>query len=360
MRGIRYIVLSAALLLSLSGCRRMLWVYTDEYRQVELLTDWSLCEERPGGMTAWFMADDRSGTSRRLTTAEVDRTMLNLPRGKFTGVVVDWSPDEYGGQEFVGMSVPDEALVRVREADPQPAADEDLYGAKSVPVGMGVRRMAGSDRYIVSSVPEPMCADTLKNVRIVTGAEGDLIPWTQKDTYGQTLILQTLESQPRPITWRLRILVYVRGINYMKSVRGSIAGLSEGNRLAELRHSEDPCLHALNQWETRNAMSEVGTIATTIYTFGLPEDAGTKASEALPALRMNLQFLLRDNKTVLNYHYDLGSDVVTIYEDQMVVRIDIPIDYPCPDLPYVDGDGEAGFDAVVTPWEDGGNADIRF
>jgi len=37
--------------------------------------------------------------------------------------------------------------------------------------------------------------------------------------------------------------------------------------------------------------------------------------------------------------------------------VDIPIEL-APDLPYVMAKGGTGFDATVTPWENGGSADV--
>ena len=84
MRKIRHIdkiLLLAGCVVLVAAClRRPLWVYTDEYRQVELITDWSLCDDTPDGMTAWFSKEDCQGKNRHLTTDEVTHTWLNLPK----------------------------------------------------------------------------------------------------------------------------------------------------------------------------------------------------------------------------------------------------------------------------------------
>lgn len=339
--------------LLLSACtRRQLWVYTDEYRQVELFTDWEEAEAVPDGMTAVFMNENLSGQYRQITTAEIQHTWLNLPNGTFTGVVFDWSPSEYGRQAFLGLSRPDS--IRVQARDAYHALNEVLYGPDAVPDGMPVRWDATLDEFVVSQIPEPMNADTLHHVVIDTGVEGDLIPWEQKDSYGNTLTIYALYAYPKPIIWRVHVLVYVRGIMYMDSMQASLAGLADGIMLSDLRHTASPCLHALDDWESRRTLEEVGTVSTTICSFGLPGTGGAD----LPPLRLNLQFLLRDLETRVNYHYDLTENEVTVFPDDRVIRIEIPIDYPCPDLPYVDAKGSAGFDADVTPWVDGGNANV--
>ena len=116
-------------------------------------------------------------------------------------------------------------------------------------------------------------------------------------------------------------------------------------------------------------MDNTGIIAATINTFGLRETlTEEEAREYVKTVseighdnpflfRLNLQFLLRDNRTVLNYHYDVALDRIEVYPDQRVLRIEIPIEFG-PDLPYVEAEGSAGFDAEVDPWVDGGSADI--
>ena len=313
----------------LSSCRRDLWVYTDELRQVELITDWSEATEVPDGMTWWFMNDNLSGQNRHNKTSDVTHTWLALPRGTFTGIIFDYSPEEYAHIEFLGMTRPDKALAHLPAAADQPLPDDELYGPKSVP-------------YYLHGVP--------------LNPEGNGM----------------IEAQPHPIVWQLHVKVAVKGLQYMYSVRASVAGLADGCWLSTLRHTSTPCLQALDNWQTQNAWTDrVGYITTSVHTFGLIDTDMPPSSESTflsrsgevvhydEHLRLNLQFMLRDRQTVLNYHFDLGSDCITVEEDQLIVNIDIPIDYPegIPDLPYVDEVDASGFDATVTPWADGGTAD---
>ena len=355
-----FIMLTAVLVvLALSGCRRDLWVYTDDIRQVELYTDWSRCDSRPDGMTAWFISNDNDGRNRRITTAEVEHAWLNLPRGRFTGIIFDWSPAEYANQEFVGMTRPDSALVKVRPATVQPAADEELYGVKAVPGNMPIPLVESTGMHLLCVTPDPMCADTLRNVEIVTGVDGDLVKWKDRDEYEESLVHQTFHCQPQPITWNLRIMIRIKGAQYLHSVQATVAGLAEGTWLGSLRHTSTACLHPLEGWTVRGIDENVGVLTTDIHTFGLPEDPETRAGEETTEyapLRLNLRILLRDEETVLYYHFDVSPEELTVIEEQLVARVDIPIGM---DLPYVDAKGAAGFDASVTPWENGGDADVN-
>ena len=386
IRPIGPIILLALLLLA--SCRRDMWVYTDEYCQVALHTDWSQATETPGGMTWWFMADDHSGRNRRGTTADVTYTPLSLPRGQFTGVVFDYSPAEYAHIEFLGMTRPDSALAHISPSADQPLPNDHLFGPPAVPdyIQGLPQSPANNGMYLLSAEPETLNADTLQNVVVTTGLDEDLVPWQDRDKYVATVIETNLYAEPRPVIWKLYVRVPVRGANYMHSLYGTIVGLTDGFWLVPLRHTSTPCMQLLDRWSLQLNADSLSHLTASVNTFGLtdpdmpmsPADTRRSATRADDSasdhqddnttesewkrysgrLRLNLQFTLRDEATVLNYHYDLGEDCVTILENKLIVSIDIPDDYPnLPDLPYVDVKGGTGFDATVTPWGEGGSAD---
>jgi hypothetical protein len=75
---------------------------------------------------------------------------------------------------------------------------------------------------------------------------------------------------------------------------------------------------------------------------------------------LNLRILLRDQKTVVYYHFDLG-DEISVYDDQLVLRIDLDDNFNGhPVLPEVDALNGAGFGGVVVPWEEGPKVDVVF
>ena len=115
------IAAAAALLLLSTGCeRRELWVYQERYAQVELDIDWrnyfrewGISQDTqinptaepaadPDGMTVYFFPRD-GRKSYRYTTAQVRHFETYLSKGEYDGLVIDYSPEEFGYQEFVGM-----------------------------------------------------------------------------------------------------------------------------------------------------------------------------------------------------------------------------------------------------------------
>ncbi len=366
----------AMMAILLSGCRRDLWEYANDKHEVLLETDWTEATERPGGMTWWFIREDGSGMNYHAKTGNVTQAWINIPRGWYEGVVFDYSTDEYAHQEFVGMDQPSTAMVRLLPSADQPSEGEELFGDKAVEgFAYGIETNEATGLYMLAAEPEVMNADTLRHQLIQNGNDDIYVKWDgdeHLDTTTSTVIKQTLHAKPRPIVWQLKVRVELKGYQYMGDVRATVAGLADGCYFFPLRHSGNPCLQYLGSWGGEAINDSVGYIATTVNTFGLSQvenpivatsraDGDTYMIEYMEKLRLNLQFLLRDGKTIKDYHYNVNEGSITIDNNELVVIIDIPIDYPgsggAPNLPPVAGNEPASFDAIVSPWEEGATAD---
>ena len=368
------------------SCRRPLFVAGDDYYSAVLHTDWRNYQSYdPDGMTVWFFPVEEEENSYRKTTADVRRLDFYLPSARYTGVVVDYSPDEYSRQEFIGMDRASTALVKATPSGYQPDSVEALFGAgcfhKEFPVVT-----AATGLYEVTNQPEKMALDTLRNMWVDGGQYGYYIPYEERDTYQENLVVQNFYAYPVSPLWKLRIRIYVTGLEYLYDLTGSIAGLADGRYLALNRTTETPCLVSLEGWDSQRVSKKDGYVSLTIDTFGLPGNlhpvtmmtnpgneteprtqmkpsaviadwAGTEEI-ADEDVRLNLKFLLRDRVSTVYYHYDVGRRIVS-YDDELVLRIDLGQDFEGhPDLPYAEPFNGTGFDADVRPWDDGGEADI--
>ena len=361
------IIFALSISFFLAGCtdRRDMWVLTDEYRQLELITDWSQADDYPSGMTAWFISNNHSGYTHNVKTADVEHTWLGMPRGSYTGLVFDYSPEEYSHNEFVNMDDSERALVHLfpsaYQPDPNDSIDVILFGDEAVSDNKdGLERNPATGLYVVKAEPDPINLDMLGDIDVVSGSENDYILWNKRGEYEASLVTQTLYATPKPIVWRLQVVVNVKGINYMHSVRASIVGLADGYWMTKGQHTEEVCIQALNDWDASSTGDNVGVVTTSTLTFGLPEYVSTREliTYYIRNLRLNLSFLLRDEATVKNYHFEC-EPYVDVNEGQLIVHIEIPIEI-APDLPYVMAKNGTGFDAEVTPWENGGSADATF
>ena len=386
---------------ALSSCRRDLYVYGDEFHSVTLDVDWrEYSDSDPDGMSCWFFPHDEKRQPSYVKTANVRHADLYLGHGDYTGVIIDYSPEEYSRQEFLGMDRASTARVVLTPASYQPDDSvnlSQLYGKECFHETLPIVRETGY--YEVSNTAEMMALDTLENMHIKSGEYGDYIPYEVRDTYQSTLAVQKFSSVPATPIWRMRIRIFVKGLDYLWSTEASLAGLATGRYLALNKPTDEPCLISLTDWEIQRTGNNEGYISITFNNFGLrgsqhpyrsydneghditPNADGSSrdygnsraTTRSMPGnvvdwystrsvrpedLRLNLMFTLRDRATVLYYHYDVGEYVVS-FDNQLVLRLELGPDFPNgPDLPYVDAYESAGFDAEVTPWEDGGNADV--
>lgn len=420
MRRMLTHTMAASLALLLSGCEfRDLFVYGDEFRSVVLDVDWREYDDGrdPDGMTVWFYPLDRPGQDPyRSTTANVRRQELYLPGGRYQGIVVDYSPEEYSRQEFVGMDSLLTACVVSRPAAYQPDSltiagegvsrgiseqvNDQLYGHAAWTTLEGPRPAldAASGLYTVADAPEMMGLDTLTSSIVGQGGYDDYIPFEERDSYQSTITVQQLHAIPHSIIWRLRVRIHIsEGYDYLWKQVASISGLADGHLLGQHRNTDRSCLMTISDWEMQRTGANEGYLAATINTFGLrpgsirsdaelhTTTAGTNSGLAtddrivsrapggtavpidtnwwdyhtnvcLPAqIRINLSFVLRDRATVLHYHYNVG-DRITAYDEQLVLRLDLE---PNIALPYVDAYSGTGFGADVTPWQDEPPMDVQ-
>ena len=368
------------------SCRRPLFVAGDDFYSAVLHTDWrSYTNYDPDGMTVWFYPKDDNSRAFRYTSANVRLLEFYLPSGNYDGVVVDYSPEEYSRQAFVGMDYASTAAVKATPYPYQPDSLKGLYGPdcfhKEFP-----RVNEKTGLYEVSNQPERMALDTLDRMYVDSGEYGYYIPYEERNTYQENLVIQHYYAYPVTPIWKFRIRLYVTGIDYLYDLEGSVAGLADGRFLALNKPSEDPCLLSVTGWESQRIDKDRGYVAVTIDTFGplgglrpvesrvngnhetyprtqMKESAviadwtGTRPMEPSD-VRLNLRFLLRDRKTVVYCHYDIGDRIVS-FDEELVLRLDLLEDFgDHPDLPFVEPYNGTGFDADVRPWEDGGEADV--
>ena len=355
--------------------RRELWIFQDNFKQVEVDVDWRYYDRDrqlfphtpdPSGMTLWlFPRDGRASIS--YTTAEVRHFETYLSKGDYDALVIDYSPSEYGHQVFVDMDYAKTAKVQSAVSSYQPDSLSELFGpgcfARELPY------MKSSGLYTVSSEPEKMASDTIF-MHIDTGNYDEYIPYQERESYQSSLVHQSFEMQPVLVPWNMRVRIYIKGIYYLYQAKASIAGLADGYYLMRQQASDTPCLLDLDDWEIHVTGDNVGYIAKTFRTWGLLNQQNPYSTEISPGevrldrpvdeLRLNLRCLLRDRRTVCYYHFDVGN-LVRVYNNEYAMRIDLLEGFEGqPDLPYVEGVNGLDFGGVVVPWEDGTKVDVDF
>ena len=374
------LIVALMVLMVLTGCeRRELYVYGSEFHSLSLKVDWGqYSAQDPDGMTAWFWPSEQQREPYRFTTSSVKHYDLYLAGGTYDGIVIDYSPEEYSRQVFAGM---DQAATARIEAAPdahQPETLEELYGKAAY--GRELPEVLANGLYALACQPEPMGLDTLPRCNVTNGEYGDYIPYEQRDSYQESLVVKELRATPLTVVETMTVKVAVRGINNLWQVTGSIAGLANGQYLLTRRNTDVPCLIAVDEWTVTTTDHEGnGYISADISTFGLRPSSiegydGTRAHSDHDAdgdgyvdsqpreLRLNLHFTLRDRKTILNYHIDVGHHVVEAGSEKLLL-VNLDAEFQSDDpivLPYVEPYDGTGFGADVDPWQDAAeDADVQ-
>ena len=374
---------AAALLMVNTSCeRRDLWVYQDQFKQILMIIDWRNYDRDqqlyphtpdPDGMTLWFFPTD-GRKSYRFTTAEVNRYELYLSEGDYEGLVIDYSPAEYGHQEFVGMDYANTAEVKSIPSYYQPNKYPELYGpdayGKTIP-----QKIDSTGFYAVAYEPEKMASDTIF-FHVNSGEYATYIPYKERNSYQSTLEKQQFTMYPVVVPWRMLVSVYIRGLNYLYQTIGSLAGMANGFMLAENHTNDTPCLLALEDWQvytekTTGIDGGLGYIAMTFNTWGMRNSLWSQYEFKGPPfrieapkdeVRLNLKILLRDRKTVCYFHLDIG-DQVWMFHNEYALSVDLRdvlTGNEVPELPYVDAVNGIDFDGVVVPWEPTEDVDVNF
>lgn len=382
------------LILLITSCeRRDLYVYGDEFHSLTLHVDWhDYADKNPDGMTAWFWPRETEyilipdsladwGEPYRFTTANVQKYDLYLHSGKYYGVVIDYSPEEYSRQTFHDLD--DIRLARVvATPDPdQPQVDSlgrnrALYGADAYGRTLPDKQ-EGTSYYMVRSQPEEMGVAILPSMVVTAGEYGDYVPYNERNTYQQQLTVKEFVAKPQSILWKLKLRLPVKGIINIWQIDATIAGMADGHYLTRNCNTDTPCLIRVDDWQVVKTDNEGhGYIEATVRTFGLRPNAcasstrTTRGDELViddaSELRLNIRFTLRDRKTTCLYHYDLGR-YVEEFDDEQALRLwlnesDFEEDPDLADgsinLPNVDAYESTGFGADVTPWETGNEVEV--
>lgn len=360
--------------LGLTACRRELWVHKERFKQIMLDVDWRNYFRNsvlypnmpdPDGMTVWFFPEE--GPSFSYTTAEVRNFETYLTKGRYKALVIDYSPEEYSHQEFVGMEYDTTAKVQSVSYPYQADKYPELYGPEAY--GRELPKQEKGGYCTLFWEPENMACDT-ETFTSYSGEYDTYIPYELRDTYQETLVKQVVDMEPIIVPWRMRVRIYIKGIYYLYETKASIAGLADGYYFMSDRTSSSPSLMALDDWEVHVTGDNVGYIAKTFMTWGVqntsiqyqgrhmevgekaegvPEDYSTHPADEI---RLNLRFLLRDRETVCTYHYDVGN-MVRAFWNEYALRIDLMDGFEGqPDLPFVEAYNGVGMDGIVKPWED--------
>ncbi len=314
--------------------------------RVRIDADWSKFDkDNPTGMTVMVYPQDGSNAVQHLTN-DITHAIVDLPAGRYNSVVFNQSETEYGTVSFRGMDKYETAEVYTN------TTKSSWYKTKD------------ADERVVTS-PEWIGASRHENAEVTpkmvetTGMEILAKPKSKAVTD-----FVIANHTPRNIVFTITVTVHIKGFHNLRSSRASLDGLAEGYLFGKGVQTNNKVTQLLEEWRSTVDGTDPtkGTITSTITCFGLPYSHAAQPDENL----FKLAILLVDNKTIMNYTFQVGDKFVYEVNDDVEVgvrvglslNLELSIDDPLPDVEPEGGSG-SGFNATVDDWGDEENYEIE-
>lgn len=205
-----------------------------------------------------------------------------------------------------------------------------------------------------------------------------LIPYESymDDTYDRNAVKEyvyEIQEHAIPMTVTLFMKVKVKHRQSLKAIEASLSGLAEGFYMGKINRTTETGTIDLTAkgWKLKkygDDKDSLGIISNQTATFGLPYGKELLSERDSADNIINFRFTLT-NDSVLEYSFKVGKDILYLKPTGEEARVrtrqdlyDLKLELDLKDvidLPIVDPTGnEAGFDAKVAEWEDGGTFDF--
>ena len=312
---------------------------------VRLDVDWSDFEkETPTGMTVIMYPNNGKGEAITQHTNIIEYALFSLPVDTYHSIAYNQSPSEYGSLSFRGMERYETAEVYANPTTSRWYVTREESGrAVTDPEWVGVDQVEGA---------------------VVTQ---DMVNRTSEITLSQMNASQTRvdnsfligEHKPLNIIYTITVKVHIEGIYNLRSARASLGGLAEGYFLGQNRASSSRVTHLLEEWSLDINPDDPtkGTITAQITSFGLPYGHQGMAKEN----EFILSVLLVDNKTILDFPFDVGDKFkMNVEEDvklSLELSLELTLDESLPDV-QPEGGSDGGFNATVDDWGEEEDVDV--
>ncbi len=366
-------------LFTTSCYREPLELYKQGDSKVTIVYDWSEFGKEPAYVFVMYYKDGNTLTNGYQTSDVTGETNERMPNGTYQKIVMTYTPTdpEYeGNMRFLDVNDFEKARVQSEyyNITSQDAWDKGMRYMEQ-PKELGIA---------IDSFEVNMNNDGLQFYEYNKGDDIDTLNQQRQDTI-------------RPMTTTLKIIVKVRGINYIQpltnnrvDVDGYITGMANGCSLSQFwRSTEVGNIKLNNEWKisdyksTSNTRSnragemEVGYIETTISTFGLPHGRElqyqrTPNSNYLmlhfisldPVANPRVEFAYNIGKIISYLKESLNDSTATFTQRDVAQPLELVIDAPAiaeddlPIMPYAQPKGSGQFDAQVEDWGDDQNVDV--
>ena len=303
----------------------------EERAEIRVPVDWSrFFETKPTGMTVMAFPDDEQGKPTVALSNDLAYADLPLSAGYYHVLVFNQSIDEFGSFHFEGMDKYSTACV------------------KANPLSTKWDR-SRTDEPIIRN-PEWLAAGRLNHVVV-----------TDEMVSSVDSIFVTDTVKPRDAIYTIHVRIHVKGIYNILSAQASLDGMADGFVFSTHKPTATRRTQLLEHWTfTKNKDNPAnGLLSAKIKSFGLPD-----GHQNLPAENvLQLTLLLVDNKTKLNYTFEVGdkfqrgkedesSGILLPTADEENLDLSLSIDSKIPDVKPEGSSSGGGFDAKVDDWGD--------
>ena len=366
------ILIIAALTLLICSCnRRELEVMDPQKAQITLKVDWTtLFGYKPNGMTVMIWGD---GWQKPYTssTNSVDQVSLDLDPGHYRMIVFNKSFDEFGSLRFTDTDSFENIAVRGRDITQYQNGQWDAgvtYMADPEDIGCAVEEFDITYEMLMNQV-------TLYPYEEWIDKQNATTRWTQDANGGYYTSVQI-----KPQITKFNIWVNIEGMEYLRSLTGSISGLADGFYITQgwRTMEERQMLLEPDKWSVTNESHPkgAGLMYYGINVFGLPHGKELVIDRPEGSNELILQATLIDGST-RTFTFDVGEDIVyrgiegiidanieteldadLFLELLMDLDLDLDIEIELLKVEPESGGTSSGFDAHVEPWDEGETVDI--
>jgi len=327
------------LLLAFSACE-LRPLYREGETPVEVLVcmDWTQLGGNPNSATIMFYPTS-GGSPYVFQTNSVTRKTVQVPSGYYTVLVFNRTVEEFGTMTFSDMNHLGTAKC---------VLEEKIFS------WLGRSKEVGRTVY----EPEEIVVGRTDNFHVRAMSERKV--YTKADVIESEVQYETdsVMVRSKRMVMTGNIGVRIKGLQNIKSVRSYLTGMAGGAYLASRSATDTLATHVLETWSIVKDESDVttGYITTSFSCLGLPEQYVEEPE--IYNNKLNLQLLLVDEETIMNYSFDVGDRIEQI-EEELVVNLAIGIGTDPGDTAIVvpdvkpKGGSQTGFDVNLDDWEDG-------
>lgn len=339
--GFGNICLAAVLIaLLISSCRLDHLYYASTGTATVLVEpDWTASGIKPNGLSVYaYNESDGSLYKRFPPVAAENKCYIKLPKGDFTLVVMNDTPEEFAGRiEFTGEENLSTFQARGVKDEQRSQKLMEHLSSKS-------GSSSGEEEYCIVE-PDTLAVSVVRGLHIAPEQVDYFHDRPQSDISKETAV--EVKVAPEPVVSQVNITAHVTGLKYARGTTLSfLRGVAAGHCLGLEENSSDRASHAfiLNNRTFDPGSDSNGTIRANFLSFGLVGDGTTDSRYWL-----DINFVLINGE-----NHPLSFDVTDLIQVdvslslKLVLNLDLEIV-----LPEVVGSEEGGgFDTDVTEWED--------